>query len=115
MERDKGSVRWLPPRGSSPHQGRMGVPPNSFITAIADTTQHISGLSTPPCFLISDVSCLTPASLLVAHMNIEDKYGLTSEVQPNSTRGELVKHEIVFTEVVWTLDRMEAIHPWEMS
>ena len=49
-------------------------------------------------------------------MNMEDEYGPTSEVTPNSTRDTLVNHEIVFTEVVGTnLDWLEALHPWEIS
>lgn len=35
-------------------------------------------------------------------MNIEDEYGPTSEVMPNSTAGRPVNHEIAFTKGVWT-------------
>lgn len=81
-----------------PLSGLLGRTAHSFITALAETTQQSSGKSTPPCFLISHVFFLTSTFVSVTHMNMEDEYGPTSEVLPNSTRGWLVNHEIVFTE-----------------
>lgn len=48
-------------------------------------------------------------------MNMENEYGPTSEVMPNSTRDRLVDHEIVFTEYgqIWIGERH--FHPWEIS
>lgn len=87
---------------SSSLSGFHGRTAHSFVTALAETTQQNSGKSTPPCFLINDVFSPTSTFVSVIHMNMEDEYGPTSEVPPNSTRDRPVNHEIVFTEGVWT-------------
>lgn len=72
---------------------------HSFITALTETRWTHSGKSVPPCFLISDVFCLTASLVSVAPMNMEGNYGPTSEVMPNSTRDGPMDHEIILAQL----------------
>ncbi len=109
MERDKGSMRWLPLSVFFPVRPQRADCPlfhNSISRDYAAKTvknplHHVSS---------SAMFSLTSTFVSVTRMNMEDEYGPTSEVKPNSTRDRPVNHEMVFTEGVWTnLDWLKAL------
>lgn len=93
---------------SSP-SGLGGPTARSFITALAEAAQQ-KRVENPLHHVSSSATSSRRPSISVSMTHMEDEYGTTSEVMPNSTKDSPVIHEIVFTREVWTsLDWLQVL------